>query len=278
MIARFMEGIMAELVELYTNGIKRKLANHWAAWLPSTHFAIGDIGTLNGSVFEKVGTLGNLKLKYYAETDSDPSPLDISSESGVAVSFKAAGETNPSFGHIAGGEAGMKVEFGAQGAFIIQAPETFASEIGDRLNLRRQIIDAFNNGVWDKDWLVITRLLNATSATVLICKSKNASLELTAKANLSAAVAALGAANAGIAIKFQQGDALSVIGGKNLTPLFQLSRLKTSFFSDPKLVTKSLRATDPSLADLTPSRVSADRAIENSLAFDTLTDSELVQE
>jgi hypothetical protein len=69
-----------------------------------------------------------------------------------------------------------------------------------------------------------------------------------------------------------------VIGGKNLTPLFQLSRLKTSFFSDPKLITASLRASDPSLADLTPSRVRANQAIENSLVFDTLTDSELIQE
>lgn len=269
---------MTELVELYTKGIKRKLANHWAAWLPSTHFAIGDIGTLNGSVFEKVGTLDELKLKYYAETDSDPSPLDISSESGVAVSFKAAGETNPAFGHIAGGEAGVKVEFGAQGAFVLQAPEIFASEVGDRLNLRSQIISAFNKGVWEKDWLVVTRLLTATSATVLICKSSNASLELTARANLSGAVAALGATNAGIAIKYQQGDALSVIGGKKLTPLFQLSRLKTSFFSQPKVVTKSLRASDPSLAELTPSRVRADRAIADSLAFETLTDAELVRE
>ncbi len=267
---------MAELVELYTKGIKRMLSNHWAAWLPETHFAIGDFGTLNGYLFEKVGRLDELKLKYYVETDTDSSPLDISSESGVAVSFKAAGETNPSFSYIAGGESGLKIEFGAQGAFILQAAEMFGSEVGDRLNLRRQIIGAFNRGVWEKDWLVITRLLKATSATVLISKSSNASLELTAQANMSGAVAALGSANAGITIKHQQGETLGMIGGKNLTPLFQLSRLKTSFFSVPKLVTKSLRASDPSLADLTPSRVRSDRAIEESLAFETLTDDELV--
>ena len=62
---------MTELVELYSKGIKRKLANYWAAWLPDTRFAIGDIGTLNGYLFEKVGTLNELKLKYYAETDND---------------------------------------------------------------------------------------------------------------------------------------------------------------------------------------------------------------
>jgi len=269
---------MTELVELYTKGIKRKLENYWAAWLPGTHFAIGDIGTLNGYLFEKVGTLGELKLKYYAETDADPSPLDISSEAGVAVSLKAAGETNPSFTHIGAAEAGLKIEFGAQGAFILQAPEMFASEMGDRLNLRDQIIGAFDKGVWEKDWLVITRLLTATSATVLISRSSNASLELTAKANLSGAVAALGNADAGITVKYQQGDTVSMIGGKNVTPLFQLSRLKTGFFAPPKLVTKSFRASDPSLGELTASRVRDDLAIEESLVFATVTDDELVQD
>lgn len=269
---------MTELVELYSKGIKRKLENYWAAWLPSTRFAIGDIGTLNGYLFEKVGTLDELKLKYYAETDNDPSPLDISSESGVAVSFKAAGETNSAFAHVGAAEAGLKIEFGSQGAFILQAPETFGSEIGDRLSVRRRIIGAFNKGIWEKDWLVITRLVKATSVTVLISKSSNASLELTAKANLSGAVAALGAANAGITVKYQQGDTVSIIGARNVTPLFQLSRLKTSFFAAPKLETRSLRANDPSLAELTPSRVSGDRAIQNSLVFDTLTDDELVQD
>ena len=269
---------MAELVELYAKGIKRKLENYWAAWLPGTHFAIGDIGTLNGYLFEKIGTLDELKLKYYAVTDTDPSSLDISSESGVSVSFKAAGETNTSFAHIGAAEAGLKIQFGAQGAFILQAPEMFASEVGDRLNLRRQILGTFNKGVWEKDWLVITRLLKATSATVLISKSSNASLELTAKGNLSGAAAAIGAADAGITIKHQQGDTVSMIGGRGVTPLFQLSRLKTSFFSQPKLVTKSLRASDPSLAELTPSRIRGDRAIEESLAFETLTDAELSQD
>jgi hypothetical protein len=268
---------MAELVELYSRGIKRKLENYWAAWLPGTRFAVGDIGTLNGYLFEKVGTLDELKLKYYAEPDNDPSPLDISSESGVAVSFKAAGETNAAFDYIGAADAGLKIAFGSEGAFILQAPETFESEVGDRLNLQRQIVNAYAKGNWEKDWLVITRLVKATSATVLISKSSNASLELTAKGNLSGAVAALGSANAGITVKHQQGDTISMIGGQNVTPLFQLSRLKTGIFAKPKLSIKSLRASDPSMADLTPARSRDDRAIRDSLVFDMLSDDELVE-
>jgi hypothetical protein len=269
---------MVELVELYSKGIKRKLKNYWAAWLPSTRFSIGDIGTLNGYLFEKVGSLRELKLRYYAEPDGDPSPLDLTSESGVALSFKAAGETSPKFAHLGAGDAGLKIDFGSEGAFILQAPETRDSEIADRLNLQRQIIGAFTEGNWDKDWLVVTRVLKAASATVLLSKSSNASLELSAKANLAGDVAALGAADAGITVKYQQGDTMTMIGARNVTPLFQLSRLKTSFFAPPKLTTKSLRASDPSLADLTPARAGRDRAMRESLAFDLLEDEELAPE
>jgi hypothetical protein len=86
---------MAELVDLYSKGVKRKLENYWAARLPGTRFAIGDIGTLNGYLFEKVGTLRELDLVYYEDVDDDPSPLDIRSESGVAISLKAVGENDP---------------------------------------------------------------------------------------------------------------------------------------------------------------------------------------
>jgi hypothetical protein len=266
---------MTELVDLYAAGVKRKLANYWAAWLPATRFAIGDIGTLNGCLFEKVGTLDQLNLKHYAETDNDPSPLDLSSESGVDISFKAAGETNPLFTHVGAAEAGLRIELESQGAFILHAPETFGSEIGDRLNLRRQIIDAFSRGAWEKDWLVITRLVRATSASVVISRSSKASVEFTIRANLAGVVAPLGAAHAGISVRYQKGDTVSMIGGRNVTPLFQLSRLKTSLFAAPKLVTKSMRADDPSLAELTPSLVSGNQAIEDSLVFETVMDDEL---
>ena len=266
---------MTELVELYSKGIKRKLKNYWAAWLPGPRIKIGDIGTLNGYLFEKAGSLDELKLKYHLEPDGDPKPLDITSESGVAISVKAAGQTDPKFAHLAAGEAGLKLDFGSEGAFILQAPETRESEVGDRLNLQKQIVATYAKGKWDKHWLVVTRVVKAASATVIISKSSNSSLELTAKANLAGAGSALGAADAGVTIKHQQGDTISVIGGHNMTPLFQLGRLKTHFFSAPKLITRSVRAIDPSLADLTPARAGKDRKIRESLTFDLLKDEEL---
>src|SRR5208283_1377091 len=189
---------MPEVADLYTKGIKRKLKNYWAAWLPSTQFRIGDIGTLNGYVFERVGSLDELDVMYYAETSNDPSPLEIVSESSASLTFKAAGEVNSAFAHVPTGSAGMRIDFGAQGAFLMQAPETYEAAIGDPLNLQHQIITAFSQGIWEKDWVVVVRLVKAPSATILISKSSDASLELTAKTGFSPPLGGLGNANAEI--------------------------------------------------------------------------------
>ncbi len=266
---------MTELVELYSKGIKRKLKNYWAAWLPGTRYAVGDFGTLNGYLFEKAGTLAEFGIEFHAEPDSDPSPLDISSESGVSVVFKAAGEAHPAFAHVAKGQAGAKITFGSSGAFVLQAPAIFESEIGDQLNLRGQVVNAYVKGTWEKEWLVITRLVKAPSATVLISNSSNASLELEAKVKLSEG--ALGSANAGVTIKHQQGDTIKMIAGTNVTPLFQLSRLKTLTWGKPKLVIKSARASDPSMVDLSPDRCGANPAIRDSLQLDLVRDDELAE-
>ncbi|SPM41937.1 hypothetical protein MNAB215_4154 [Mycobacterium numidiamassiliense] len=268
---------MAELVDLYSKGIKRELKNYWAAWLPSTRWSVGDVGTLNGYVFEKVGTLTELGMKYYAESDDNASPLDISSGSNVALSFKSSGETNAAFSYVAEADAGLKIDFGSKGAFVIQAPETFESALADRPNLQFQIRRAYAERRWEKDWLVVTRLIKAPSATVLISKSVDASLELSAKANLSGVVAALGSAKAGLAVKYQKGDTISIIGGQNITPLFQLSRLKTAIFDEPKLLIKSARASDPSIFRLNPDLARDDDTVRDSLVFETLSDDELLE-
>lgn len=269
---------MPELVELYSRRIKEQLENYWAAWLPSTQFSVGDVGTLNGYVFEKVATLDQLGLKYYEVPSSDPSPFELTSGSDVTLSFKLKGETNEIFKYVAAADAGLKIEFGTQGAFVLQAPATVQSELGDRPNLQFQICKAYAQGAWEKDWLVVTRVISAPTASVLISRSMNSSLELSAAANLSGVVAALGAADSGIAITHQTGDTLSIIAGRKMTPLFQLSRLKTSFFGKPKFSMRSMRADDPTMVDLTPDLAREDSRIRTSLVFETLKDDELIGE
>lgn len=266
---------MTELADLYVKGVKRRLQNFWPAWPAWSRYQLGDVGVLNGHIFEKVATLTEIGITYTIQEGADTSPLDLSSESDVTLEFKAAGQSNPIFTAVGYAEAGVKVDFGRTGAFVIEAPSIFEDEITGRLNLQERLLRAYTEERWEKEWLVVTRLVRAPSATVLISKSSRASLEFAAAANLAAVITALGDVNAGIRVRRQHGDTMNMLCGENVTPLFQLSRLKTSYFSRPRFSVKTMGPADASLVDLTPARIEDDAALRASIVFDTLTDDEL---
>jgi hypothetical protein len=219
---------MSQIYDLYSGGIKKKLKNYWAAWLPTTRYELGDIGEFNGTLFEKVGSLAELGIPFRVAQDTAPSPLDFVSESGVSVNIKAAGETNTAFASVPQGSAGIKIDFGSQGAFVVECPETFEQAMAQPMALEQAILSAHKEGTWKGEWAVITRIVTAPSATILISNSSSAGLELSAKADLAAGVTDLGKADLGLSIKSQRGDILKSIGAKDVTPFFQVSKLKGS--------------------------------------------------
>lgn len=226
---------MSQIYDLYSRGIKKKLENYWAAWLPTTQYELGDIGRFNGALFEKVGSLAEVGIPFKVAQDRSPSPIDLVSESGVSVNFKAAGETNTAFASVPQGSAGVKIEFGSQGAFLVECPETYEQAMAEPMALEKAVISADRAGTWKHEWAVITRIVTAPTATILISNSSSAGLELSAKADLAAGVADLGRADLGLSIKSQRGDVMTSIGANDVTPFFQVSRLKGGVVRDTVL-------------------------------------------
>ena len=70
--------------ELYVKGIKKKLQNYFAAWLPNEPLGLGDVGILRKSLFTRTTSLENLGITFDEREDPDSSPLDYVSESGVS--------------------------------------------------------------------------------------------------------------------------------------------------------------------------------------------------
>ncbi|MBT1700155.1 hypothetical protein KK083_24920 [Fulvivirgaceae bacterium PWU4] len=237
---------MAQIYDIYSSGIKRKLNNYWAAWLPTTKYQLGDIGILNGNVFEKIGSLKELKIDYKTQDDTSSSPLELVSEAGVSFQFKVAGETNPAFESVPVAEAGVKIKLESAGAFTVLCPDSYEPSIDEPMALQKRIIEAYEKRVWESDWTVITRLITAPSATILISNSLNSDVELSASADLKAALAQLGKADLGLSLKSQRGDMFKMIGAREITPFFQVAKLKRRWFGDPKLRTRSVKISDKS--------------------------------
>lgn len=261
---------MVNICDIYARGIKESLHNYWSAWLPSTRFELGDVGVLNGYYFEKVGSLKELSIPFTVKDDESSSPLELVSDAGVSFSFKLAGETNEKFEAVPTADAGVKIGFTRQGAFVVNCPQAFEPEVASPMALQSAILKAYEEGFWQADWLVIVRLVRAPQATILISQSASSGIEMSADANLSAGFADLANAEFGISIRSQRGEMIKMIGAQNVTPFFQLGRLKRRLFGASTFKTRSLRAADHVVGGVSPN-TQEDSA---SLYFDLVRDEE----
>lgn len=258
--------------ELYVNGIKKKLKNYWAAWLPNNRFHLGDVGVLDGKFFTKVSSLESLGVRFDVEDDRDPSPIDYVSETGVSIFFKLAGEVNTNLQNIPEATAGIAIEFSSQGGFVVQASETYEPSIKDIVSLQNQIIPAFKDGLWDKSWTVIVRIVEAPVGTFLISNSSESKVELSAEGDLSSGLAELGKSGAKLSVRSQKGDVLKILGAQNVSPFFQLARIKKKFIGLPILSTKSYTDINEPLNLISPQIARDNTEISDSLYLDLVLD------
>jgi hypothetical protein len=259
--------------ELYVSGIKRKLGNYWAAWLPTSTFHLGDVGVLNGRFFTKVSSLQDLGISFEAEHGLGVGSIDYVSETGVSIYLKLAGETNPFLPSIPETSAGIGVEFSFGGAFVVQIPETHEQTIKSVLSLQSQIIPAFKDGRWEKNWAVIVRIIEAPLGTFLISNSSESKIEISVKSDLAFGIAELGTAEASLSVRSQKGDILKILCAKNISPFFQIAQIKSRFLGVPILSAKSYADMRP-LAHISPQLARDNPDIEDSLYFDLVLDSE----
>jgi hypothetical protein len=254
--------------ELYVNGIKKKLALYHAAWLPNAKFHLGDVGELNDNFFQSVRNLKDMNIAFQELPDNSPSNLDIVSDQGVSITFKATGQTNPSLPNVPNAEAGIAIEFGSVGAFLIQASDVFESSIADIAKLQADVLDAYMRGAWKLQWAVIVRLVHTSNAMILVSRSSGAKLEMSASGDIPISGLKLADANVKLTVLHQSGDLVRVDRAVNVTPLFQLARIHRRVFAGPVVRLEKAASSLSHMAELTPELARSDPRVADSLYLD----------
>lgn len=222
--------------EIYVNGLKKHFRHFFAAWPVNEPLKLGDVGILDGNFFIRLRDLKapDLDISFRERPGSSSSPINIVSEQGVTIVTKFAGELNTSMlPTIPEGEIGIGVEFSQRGAFIVKTSETFIPSVEDIEELGQKIIKAFISGHWNPRWVVVVRLINAPRATIIISESGHSKLEAIAKGDVASGGIDFGNFNLNFNVRLKSGGIQEYINAKNITPLIQLARLKTSFLGAP---------------------------------------------
>lgn len=232
---------MGSAAEMYIKRVKSKLINYFAAWMPNEPLELGDVGLLEKNLFTRVTSLADLGIAFEIRDDPHSTPIDIVSNSDVSMSFKVAGAISPKLPNIPEAEAGIGLEFGKKGAFIFKAENSFAPSIKNIAQVQEKVLQAHQDGKWNRKWAVIVKLVKTPKATIIISNSSSAKLELQADGGVSLANLDLGNAELKFGIASQQGDLIKMIGAENISPFFQLAGIKERIFKPDVVTTLTTR-------------------------------------
>ena len=250
----------------YTKEMKSHFG-YYAAWTPGSPRELGHIGVLDGNVFTHVSDLQS-RLGAMPATTQDPTTedLDYQSSGSVTTTAKLSGAATPTGSILTQLDAGIIVEFSRQNATLFRALNCTTTYIADTISLGQQVLDLYRAGKWNKQWVIITELVVAESATILISESRSAKIELKATANLDAPQLDIADAKFNFAHQFVQGMDTRIIAKNGLTPLFKVMGIKDPIFARPSFNGVAMRNMSAHL--LTPELAAGE--LKDQLHFDVI--------
>lgn len=234
---------MASAQRQYTNEMKRKFG-YYATWNPGVPLKLGDIGTLNNNVFNRLSNLSEREIEFEIRPDETKTPLEHNSEGSVSVTTKLSGTVAPQGSVLTNLDAGIIVEFSKENSTLFKANNTTSPSIKDKINLGEQVLKLYKEGKWNKNWVIVTELVEAENATVIISNNSNSKIELKANANIDAPTFDIADAEFKFSTQFSKGLETKIISAEGLTPLFKVMGMKTRIILPPIFKTKKVMAFD----------------------------------
>jgi len=234
---------MASPVKLYQREMHNNLG-FFATWLPSTPIALGDIGVLEGGCFRRVASLKELGI--------DGSDVREGTAENVSYSASAKRTDNMSVGAgtavpLASGE--LTIKFTNEGGYVFEALEMTQIELADRLLLASHLLKAYEEGRWQKEWLLVDALYRAESATILVSEDSSSEIVLKASAAvLPTGLIPLADPKLGLGVVSSSGKIVHIVAANNLHPLYSCVKVR-----DPLLFGKPSVVPVRGLADQHPS-------------------------
>ena len=217
---------MAKAWDQYTKEMFEKFG-YMATWTPGVQLELGDVGVVKDRLFTRITSLANLGISFNKREDKTEELQKHASSGSVSIVFKAAGKA-PAVGSVlTQAEAGFTIEFKKSKATVYEATGCVAPMIDDQVAVGKKILELYQKGEWNKDWAVITELVQAKSATVLISNSSSAKIELSASGTITG-TPSLADVSAQFSLAFSKDMMTSLISQSGLTPLFKARAIKSN--------------------------------------------------
>lgn len=220
---------MASSADQYTREIHDKL-HYWAAWLPGTLIRLGDCGTVDRFVFNRRSSLSSFGIAFDKDKRGSSGHLTHQSAKGVSVTFHAAGASQQVPG--LDGQAGASIEFKRNNAVVFAARDCVQAAIVDLDRLARDLKHAYFERGFPAHYVVVTSVVRAAAATVLVSQSRRGLATLRAAGHVGLdGLADLANADAQLSVVRSRDLATQYVAESDLTPLFRVMGFKTHWYN-----------------------------------------------
>jgi hypothetical protein len=216
----------------YTRELFDKFS-YLAAWLPGVPLRVGDVGVVRDGLFQRVSSLESLGFAFAVRQDHADARLDYASRGAVSVSFKAAGAIPPVGSVLARASAGVVIRMNRENAVLFQVLGASFPSMEDQVALEHEVRRRHAAGEWITEHLVVTEVVQARAATILIASSSDARIELSARGSLDTGGVSIADLDAGFKIAHLRGMHTRIVASDGLTPLFRAKRLRSRLFAGP---------------------------------------------
>lgn len=230
---------MGSPVKLYQEEMHDNLG-FFATWLPGDTIEIGDIGVLEGGRFRRMASAKDFGMNLHVTPGSAAQDVQYTSSKGTKIGTGV----NADVANVA--NAAIKIDFSRAGAFVFHAAQLRLHRLENRAEVGQQIVQAYRDNKWNKDWLMIEALHTADAATIIVSEDSSAGIVLGARA---AAIPSLMLADPqlDLSVSAVEGKIVHILGAKNLRPLYSCIRLRDSLFGG--LSVKAVRGMSSQPAD-----------------------------
>jgi hypothetical protein len=224
--------VVGDLAAHYTTSVRKHLRT-LAAWPPDRIVRIGDVGTLDGDRFQHWTTLRAIGIAPGPTRDVEQPGFEHLTIAGdVRVQFEAGAGSDAVLQVLGSARGGAAVSFSKEGAILLDMGPRRTTFVEDLHGLKRRVVASWEQGRWEPEWCVVVEVTVTDATTVMISNAKDASLHLTAAAEIAPGPAlSLANTSLGLTADNNSGVDYSMIAEEGATPLFKALRLKERFWT-----------------------------------------------
>jgi hypothetical protein len=217
--------------KIYAKSLHDHFKVFYANWPPGENIKLGDYGILNGDVFIPEGNITEqFNLQFNRRDDPTKDNYNFKSTDSVSITFLPKGSyTQTGMPSV---KASLKIDFSNTASVFFNAAGIKHSLIEGMDKLGKIILGMFETQKWPASRFVVTRLVQADSATIIISGKSGASMTLDAESD---AIPNINLADASIklAVSVDSGIEFNIVCAEGYYPLFGLSGIKAKHWYLP---------------------------------------------